>query len=67
VFQHQGYFVIAINPTGSTTFGQKFTDAITKDWGGAPFVDLRKGFAHVLKTFPEVSKYSVFRPTAVLR
>jgi hypothetical protein len=55
VFSHQGYFVIAVNPTGSNTFGQKFVDAITKDWGGAPFVDLKKGFDHVLKTFPEVS------------
>ncbi|QRW06452.1 Guanine nucleotide exchange factor LTE1 [Ceratobasidium sp. AG-Ba] len=39
----QGYVVVAINPTGSTTFGQEFTDAIAGDWGGKPFEDLRKG------------------------
>ncbi|KAI0248265.1 hypothetical protein BJV78DRAFT_1238405, partial [Lactifluus subvellereus] len=61
VFAHQGYFVVAINPTGSTTFGQgqplsrhaapncldtclsiNFTDAITKGWGGKPFIDLQR-------------------------
>lgn len=52
VFAAQGYWVIAINPTGSTGFGQAFTDAITKDWGGRPFVDLRKGWAYALKHFP---------------
>ncbi|EJC98931.1 alpha/beta-hydrolase [Fomitiporia mediterranea MF3/22] len=54
VFAQQGYFVVAINPTGSTTFGQAFTDAITKDWGGKPFVDLRKGWQFVLDKYPEI-------------
>ncbi|KAL5512736.1 hypothetical protein ACEPAG_3002 [Sanghuangporus baumii] len=54
VFAQQGYFVVAINPTGSTTFGQEFTDAITEDWGGKPFTDLQKGWKHVLDTYPEV-------------
>ncbi|KAH8109330.1 Alpha/Beta hydrolase protein, partial [Phellopilus nigrolimitatus] len=54
VFAQQGYFVVAINPTGSTTFGQEFTDAIAEDWGGKPFVDLRKGWKHVLDTYPEI-------------
>ncbi|KAH8113489.1 alpha/beta-hydrolase [Phellopilus nigrolimitatus] len=54
VFAQQGYFVVVINPTGSTTFGQEFTDAITEDWGGKPFVDLRKGWKHVLDTYPEI-------------
>ncbi|KII90539.1 hypothetical protein PLICRDRAFT_106263 [Plicaturopsis crispa FD-325 SS-3] len=56
VFAQQGYFTVAINPTGSTTFGQEFTDAIAEDWGGKPFVDLQAGWEHVLKTFPEVDK-----------
>jgi len=54
VFAHQGYFVVAINPTGSTTFGQDFTDAITKDWGGKPFVDLQKGWKYALDKYPEI-------------
>ncbi|KAE9393265.1 alpha/beta-hydrolase [Gymnopus androsaceus JB14] len=44
----------AINPTGSSTFGQAFTDAISGDWGGKPFVDLQKGWKHVLDTYPEI-------------
>ncbi|CAK5269924.1 unnamed protein product [Mycena citricolor] len=54
IFAQQGYFVVAINPTGSTTFGQEFTDAITGDWGGKPFVDLRAGWQHVLDNYPQI-------------
>ncbi|OCH92867.1 alpha/beta-hydrolase [Obba rivulosa] len=54
IFANQGYFTIAINPTGSTSFGQEFTDAITEDWGGKPFVDLRKGWDYILEHYPEV-------------
>ncbi|KAG8785786.1 hypothetical protein FRC12_017181 [Ceratobasidium sp. 428] len=54
VFAQQGYFVVAINPTGSTTFGQVFTDAIAGDWGGKPFEDLRKGWKYVLDHYKEI-------------
>ncbi|KAG9094444.1 hypothetical protein FRC07_011302, partial [Ceratobasidium sp. 392] len=54
VFAQQGYFVVAINPTGSTTFGQEFTDAIAGDWGGKPFEDLRKGWKYVLDNYKEI-------------
>jgi len=54
VFAQQGYFVVAINPTGSTTFGQAFTDAIAGDWGGRPFIDLQKGWAYALEHYPEI-------------
>ncbi|CAE6421504.1 unnamed protein product [Rhizoctonia solani] len=54
VFAQQGYVVVTINPTGSTTFGQEFTDAIAEDWGGRPFEDLRKGWKHVLDNYEEV-------------
>jgi len=54
IFASQGYVTIALNPTGSTTFGQEFTDAIAEDWGGAPFVDMQKGWKHALKTWPEI-------------
>ena len=33
VFAEQGYIVVAVNPTGSTGYGQKFTDAIRGQWG----------------------------------
>ncbi|CAE6412251.1 unnamed protein product [Rhizoctonia solani] len=54
VFAQQGYVVVTINPTGSTTFGQEFTDAIAEDWGGRPFEDLRKGWKYVLDNYEEV-------------
>ncbi|MBK7043868.1 MAG: S9 family peptidase [Rhodanobacteraceae bacterium] len=40
-----GFAVIAINFHGSTGYGQKFTDAISGDWGGKPLEDLKKGMA----------------------
>lgn len=54
IFANQGYFVIMINPTGSTTFGQEFTDAIAEDWGGKPFVDMIEGWKHALSAYPEI-------------
>jgi dipeptidyl aminopeptidase/acylaminoacyl peptidase len=47
----QGYVIVAPNPTGSTGFGQQFTDDISRDWGGKVFVDLMKGLDHVTKTY----------------
>ncbi|KAF8627426.1 hypothetical protein AX17_006241 [Amanita inopinata Kibby_2008] len=54
MFTQQGYFVVMMNPTGSTTFGQEFTDAIAEDWGGKPFVDMQKGWDYILHHYPEV-------------
>jgi dipeptidyl aminopeptidase/acylaminoacyl peptidase len=45
----QGYAVISIDFHGSTGYGQAFTDAINKDWGGAPLEDLQKGLDAALK------------------
>ena len=47
VFAEQGYVVIAPNPTGSTSYGQHFTDAITEEWGGLPYEDLVKGLEYI--------------------
>ena len=47
VFAEQGYVVIAPNPTGSTGYGQAFTDAIADEWGGLPYKDLVKGFEYI--------------------
>jgi dipeptidyl aminopeptidase/acylaminoacyl peptidase len=40
VYTGKGYVVAFANPTGSTGYGQNFTDAIRKDWGGRVFQDL---------------------------
>ncbi len=43
VIASQGYAVVTIDFHGSTGYGQAFTDAINKDWGGKPLEDLQKG------------------------
>ena len=35
-----GYLVLFVNPRGSSTFGARFTDAVTVDWGGEDSLDL---------------------------
>ena len=47
MFAEQGYVVVTPNPTGSTGYGQDFTDGITKQWGGRPYQDLVKGFEYI--------------------
>jgi dipeptidyl aminopeptidase/acylaminoacyl peptidase len=42
-FAASGYAVVMIDFHGSTGYGQKFTDSISRDWGGKPLVDLQKG------------------------
>lgn len=47
----QGFAVVTINFHGSTGYGQKFTDAISGDWGGAPLEDLKLGWAAALDKY----------------
>jgi dipeptidyl aminopeptidase/acylaminoacyl peptidase len=49
IFANAGYVVFAPNPRGSTTYGQKFVNDISGDWGGKVFVDLKNGVADVIK------------------
>lgn len=56
LFAASGYVVIEINFHGSPGYGQKFTDAINGDWGGAPFEDLMKGLDYAEKTYPFIDK-----------
>src|SRR5438093_1342151 len=50
------YVVVMINFHGSTGYGQKFTDSISGDWGGKPYVDLMKGLDYVEKTYPFIDE-----------
>jgi dipeptidyl aminopeptidase/acylaminoacyl peptidase len=50
------YVVVMINFHGSTGYGQKFTDSISGDWGGKPYVDLMKGLDYVEKRYPFIDK-----------
>jgi dipeptidyl aminopeptidase/acylaminoacyl peptidase len=47
-----GYAAVFIDFHGSTGYGQKFTDAISGDWGGAPLEDLKKGLAAAGAKYP---------------
>lgn len=51
LFAAPGYAVVAVNPRGSTGYGQKFTDQISTDWVGRVYEDLMKGLDHALKTY----------------
>ncbi len=53
----QGYVVMAPNPRGSTGFGQKFVNEISRDWGGRVFTDLMKGLDYA-ESLPYVDKES---------
>jgi pre-mRNA-splicing helicase BRR2 len=54
VFAEQGYVVVTPNPTGSTGYGQDFTDAIKGSWGGLPYLDLERGFDYISKNLKYV-------------
>ncbi|KAF2234528.1 alpha/beta-hydrolase [Viridothelium virens] len=54
VFAEQGYITICPNPTGSTGYGQAFTDAIHQQWGGLPYEDLVQGFDYIERHMPDV-------------
>jgi dipeptidyl aminopeptidase/acylaminoacyl peptidase len=49
IFANGGYVVFQPNPRGSTGYGQQFTNEISGDWGGKPYVDIMNGVADVLR------------------
>lgn len=54
MFAAPGYVVLMINPRGSTGYGQKFTEEISKDWGGKVYEDLMKGVDAAIAKYPFV-------------
>jgi dipeptidyl aminopeptidase/acylaminoacyl peptidase len=54
MFASPGYVVATVNFTGSTGYGQDFTDAISGDWGGAPYEDVMKGLDYILENYDYV-------------
>jgi dipeptidyl aminopeptidase/acylaminoacyl peptidase len=49
LFAATGAAVVAINPHGSTGYGQRFVNAVTRDWGGKPYQDLMRGLDAALR------------------
>jgi len=60
LFASKGYVVIAPNPTGSTGYGQQFTNDVSKDWGGRPYEDLMKVYDYSLKNFKFIDSKNTF-------
>jgi len=56
MFASPGYVTAMINFHGSTGYGQSFTDSITGDWGGKPFMDIMKGLDHLLSRYDFIDK-----------
>lgn len=51
LFASPGYVVIMINFHGSRGYGQEFCDAVTRDWGGAPYEDIMTGTRWAVENF----------------
>ncbi len=43
MFAARGYVILMPNPRGSTGFGQKFVEDISKDWAGKVYTDIMNG------------------------
>jgi len=59
MFAAPGYVVFVINFHGSRGYGQKFMDAVSKDWGGAPYEDIKIGTDYVLNHYQFIDKNRV--------
>ena len=49
-----GYATLAINPRGSSGYGQAFSDGTLRNWGGGDYKDLIAGVDYVLRLKPEI-------------
>lgn len=54
LFAAPGYAAVTVDFHGSSGYGQAFTDAINRDWGGAPLEDLRFGLAAAGRADPQI-------------
>ncbi len=60
MFASQGYVVVAPNPRGSVGYGQKFTDEISRDWGGKAYTDLMNAYDYALANYNFIDKKNTF-------
>jgi dipeptidyl aminopeptidase/acylaminoacyl peptidase len=54
LFTAPGYAAVSVDFHGSTGYGQAFTDAINRNWGGWPLEDLQKGLAYAVAHDPQL-------------
>lgn len=60
LFASKGYVVVAPNPRGSVGYGQKFTDEISGDWGGKPYVDLMNAYDYAIANYNFIDSDNTF-------
>ena len=56
MFAATGAALVIINPRGSTGYGQKFVDEVSKDWGGKVYTDLMNGLDAALTKYPWIDR-----------
>ncbi len=56
----RGYAVLAINPRGSSGYGQTFSDGSVDNWGGGDYQDLMAGVDAVLKSHANIDPEKLF-------
>ena len=54
LYAARGYATLAINPRGTTGYGQTFTDGCLNNWGGGDYHDLMAGVDYILRTHPGI-------------
>ena len=54
IFAEAGYIVMCPNITGSTSYGQPYTDAIGGNWGGQPYEDVVACFEYAREQMADV-------------
>ncbi|KAJ5876474.1 acylamino-acid-releasing enzyme [Penicillium soppii] len=54
LFAEHGYIVVAPNPTGSTGYGQQFTDEIQGSWAGKAYSDFERSFDYIYESLDYV-------------
>ncbi len=59
LFAAPGFVVISINFHASSGYGQKFSDAVSRDWGGAPFKDIILGQKYAIENYRFIDKNKI--------
>lgn len=59
LFASMGVVVLALNPRGSTGYGQRFIDEVSRDWGGKVYDDIMRGVDTVLARHPWIDSSRV--------
>lgn len=52
MFAAPGEVVMFVNPRGSTGYGQRFVDEVSRNWGGKAYEDIMKGVDAALAKYP---------------